>query len=305
MHLQKTSHHFGAFKLAFRPYRHSAGPKNRSLRADLRGREALAFIPCPHTSQTKIQGLSIPQPTDLLGLRACCCPPQQLKLDAMIKTECQQRGFSLVELMIVVAIFSILAMIGFGMTRDTLPRYRASSSADQFAANVATCRMVAIRSGYECRILMSDYDDKPANLTSGNAGIYYIQIGNKSLQSDDFETLPTSLMEVQGTYNIGEGSTHYKRNVSILDWGTLSGTTGSGGDSIVFSPRGFVANPASDFDDGYITIQFVNKVSYNKGIDDIYKVQIARSGMTRIKNPLMGDRYPDDNHGSSITSSGE
>ena len=90
-----------------------------------------------------------------------------------------------------------------------------------------------------------------------------------------------------------------------MEWGTLTGTTGAGSDSIVFSPRGFVANPAADFDDGYITISFVNKVSYNRGIQDIYKVQIARSGMTRIENPLMGDRFPDDNHGTTRTSTAD
>lgn len=217
----------------------------------------------------------------------------------------RQRGFSLIELMIVVAIFSVLAIVGFGLTRDTLPRYRASSAAEQFKSNVAKCRMVAIRSGYECRILMSDYDDDPTDLNSDNAGEYYLQLGNKSTQADDFETLPTSLMEVEGTFSLAKGSTHYRRNVSIMEWGSLTGTTGSGADSIVFSPRGFVANPAADFDDGYITISFVNKVSYNKGIQDIYKVQIARSGMTRIENPLMGDRYPDDNHGTATTSTSD
>lgn len=217
----------------------------------------------------------------------------------------QHRGFTLLELMIVVAIFSVLAVLGFGMTRETLPRYRAYSAAEEFAANVAKCRMAAIRSGYECRILMNEYDDKPGNLATSNAGSYYIQLGNKSIQADDFVTLPTSLMEVQGTFDISEGSTNYRRNVSIMDWGSLSGTTGSGSDSIVFSPRGFVANPSSDFDDGYIVVPFVNKVSYSDGVEDIYKVQIARSGMTRVENPLMGDRYPDANHGTSITSTSE
>jgi prepilin-type N-terminal cleavage/methylation domain-containing protein len=216
-----------------------------------------------------------------------------------------RRGFSLIELMIVVAIFAILAVTGFGLTRDTLPRYRAQSAAAQFAGNVATCRMAAIRSGYECRLYMSDYDDKPSDLTADNTGEYYLQLGNKSSNSDEFETLPTSLMEVKGHFTIAEGSTDYKRNVSIMEWDTLNGTSGSGGDSIVFSPRGFIANPASDFNDGYITIKFVNKVAYANGIDDIYKVQIARSGMTRTENDLMGDRYPDDNHGTDKASTSD
>jgi len=216
-----------------------------------------------------------------------------------------RQGFTLIELMIVVAIFSILAVTGFGMTRNTMPRYRAKRGAEQFAANVSTCRMAAIRSGKECRILMSDYDDKPATITTGNAGVYYIQIGNNNIQSDEFDTLPTSLMEVHGTWDISEDSTNYLRNVSIMQWDTINGTTGAGSNSIVFSPRGFIANPSSDFSSGYITIKFVNKLAYSDGINDIYKVQIARSGMTRIENPLMGDRYPDDNHGSSGTSSSD
>ena len=125
------------------------------------------------------------------------------------------------------------------------------------------------------------------------------------MQSDEFETLPTSLMEVEGTWDISEDSTNYLRNVSIMQWDTINGTTGAGANSIVFSPRGFVANPSSDFSSGYITISFVNKLAYADGIQDIYNVQIARSGMTRIENPLMGDRYPDDNHGSTITSTSD
>ena len=216
-----------------------------------------------------------------------------------------RHGFSLIEMMIVVAIFSILAVVGFGSTRDTLPRYRTYSAAEQFAGNVATCRIAAIRSGYECRILMSDYDSKPGTLTADNTGEYYLQLGNKSIQSDEFDTLPTTLMEVHGHFSLAEGSTNYKRNVSIMDWGTINGTSGAGSDSIVFSPRGFVANPSSDFTDGYITIRFVNKVAYKDGISDIYKVQISRSGMTRIENPLMGERYPDDNHGTDRASTSD
>jgi prepilin-type N-terminal cleavage/methylation domain-containing protein len=222
-----------------------------------------------------------------------------------IFTRQQRRGFSLIELMIVVAIFSVLSTLGFGLTRETLPRYRARRGADQFASNVHTCRMLAIQSGYECRILMSDYDDKPSTLTADNAGEYYIQLGNKSVAADEFETLPTSLMEVEGSFDISKDSTHYLRNVSIMDWGTINGTNGAGTNSIVFSPRGFLANPATDFNDGYVTISFVNKVAYSDGTDDIYKVNIARSGMTRIISPLMGERYPEADHGTGKSSTSD
>ena len=37
-----------------------------------------------------------------------------------------RQGFTLIELMIVVAIFSILAVTGFGLTRNTMPRYRVN-----------------------------------------------------------------------------------------------------------------------------------------------------------------------------------
>ena len=42
------------------------------------------------------------------------------------------RGFTLIELVLVVAIFLIVTILGFGMTRDTMPRYRAKKGALQF-----------------------------------------------------------------------------------------------------------------------------------------------------------------------------
>ena len=56
-----------------------------------------------------------------------------------------------------------------------------------------------------------------------------------------------------------------------MEW-EPDGTTGAG--PFHRPPRGFVANPAADFDDGYITISFVNR-SVQPRHQDIYKVQIA------------------------------
>jgi len=216
-----------------------------------------------------------------------------------------QRGFTLIELILVVAIFLVVTVLGFGMTRDTMPRYRAKKGALQFAGHVSMCRMLAVETNKECRILMADYDASPASLTTGHKGKYFIQMGNKDLNADEFETLPTDDIGEKGTWDIGTGSKDKLRRVSIMEYETISGPSSAGSNSIVFSPRGFLTNPAGDFNDGYITISFVNKVAYSKGISDIFKVHIGRTGMTRIENPLMNSPYASGTPGSSGTSTGE
>ena len=52
---------------------------------------------------------------------------------------------------------------------------------------------------------------------------------------------------------------------------------------IVFGPRGFVTNPAADFDSsGYIPIRFVNKVARAEGRTEDYIARVTRSGMVRV-----------------------
>jgi len=215
-----------------------------------------------------------------------------------------RRGFTLVELCIVVAIFLVVTVLGFGLTRDTMPRYRAKKAATRFMGHVNLCRMIAIETNKECRILLSEYDSNPTDLEEDNKGLYYIQLGNKDLNADEFDTLPTEHVNEHGTWDLSSGSTNYARNVSIMEWDGITGPTSSGSNTIVFSPRGWVTNPSNNFSSGYITIQFVNKVAYADGINDIFKVQIARTGMTRLENPLMKEPYSDGTHGTSATSSG-
>jgi prepilin-type N-terminal cleavage/methylation domain-containing protein len=215
------------------------------------------------------------------------------------------KGFTLIELILVVAIFLVVTVLGFGLTRDTMPRYRARKGAVLFAGHLSLCRMIAVETNKECRILMSDFDSSPANLSTAQVGKYFIQVGNKDLNSDSFDTLPTDDINEKGTWDISPSSTDKLRRVSILEWDTISGPTAAGSNSIVFSPRGFLTNPAGDFIDGYITISFVNKVAYSKGISDIFRVRIGRTGMTRITNPLMNDPYASSAPGTDATSSGE
>ncbi len=216
-----------------------------------------------------------------------------------------RRGFTLIELVLVVGIFLVVTLLGFGMTRDTMPRYRTKKGATQFAGHVSLCRMLAIETNKECRILMSDFDASPASLSASGEGKYYIQIGNKDLNATEFTTLPTDSIKEQGTWDISDSGQNKLRRVSILEWDTISGTSAAGSNSIVFSPRGFLTNAASDFNDGYITISFVNKVAYSKGISDIFRVRIARTGMTRVENELMNEPFADGTPGSNSTSTSD
>ena len=75
--------------------------------------------------------------------------------------------------------------------------------------------------------------------------------------------------------------------VSLKPWGQLSGPGSRNLDSIVFSPRGYVINPATDFDsDGYITLTLINKQATAYGLDDSVDIRIARSGMVRMESSL-------------------
>jgi prepilin-type N-terminal cleavage/methylation domain-containing protein len=216
----------------------------------------------------------------------------------------QRQGFTLIELVIVVAIFLVVTMVGFGLTRDTMPRYRAKKASTRFMGHINLCRMLAIEVNKECRILMSEYDSSPDDVEQDNKGLYYIQIGNKDLNADEFDTLPTEHINENGTWDISDGSTHYLRNVSIMEWDDISGPSSSGSNTIVFSPRGWVTNPSADFSSGYITIKFVNKVAYQDGLNDIFEVHIARTGMTRLENPLMQGPFSEGTHGTSGSSTG-
>ena len=69
-----------------------------------------------------------------------------------------RKGFTLLEMVIVLAIVMILTAWGMFMSRDMLPRYRTRDAAMTFAKYVELCQNLAVRSNKECSILMVDFD---------------------------------------------------------------------------------------------------------------------------------------------------
>ncbi len=206
----------------------------------------------------------------------------------MLKRSGARAGFTLIELLITVSIIGVITAVGWGLVDDLLPRYRARQAALDFAAAVDMARTKAIFDGVEYRIWMVDFDNALGNADMANYGEYWIQAGNSSAGSSAWDTLPVDGngdgFQSEGSVVISQGGEDAIPGVSIAQWDTISGPSSSSStDCIVFSPRGWVTNQNSDFsDNGYITIEFVNKEAYAKGLTEIYYVRIARGGFARV-----------------------
>ncbi len=204
------------------------------------------------------------------------------------------QGFTILELMVVVAIIMILTAAGIGLSSDLVPRYKTRQAAKEFASMVQRCRAIAIQSNRECSIWMVDYDSNLGSLSS-NGGEYWVGMGNLSSDSTTWDLLPVD-SEADGTdddNSIGlidiadPAGNHYRRHVGIAQWDSIAGPGAGNTNRIVFTPRGFLSNPSSDFDStGSITIAFVNKVAQDAGITERMLVRISRSGMTRISSSV-------------------
>jgi prepilin-type N-terminal cleavage/methylation domain-containing protein len=206
-----------------------------------------------------------------------------------------RRGSTLLELLIALAIFSILAVMGTSALQDLLPRWRTRAAALEFRSHIDQCRMLAIRTGRECRIQMVHYDSSLSDLESTPTGKYTIDLGNRNLNSTEWDTLPiddidgsgsTVTREYEGTIDIGDrNSSWHKRYVAIDTWGELGGPGSDNNDALVFGPKGWLTNPATDFNNyGYVTITFVNKFARFQGRFEDRQVRIYRTGVAKIEN---------------------
>jgi prepilin-type N-terminal cleavage/methylation domain-containing protein len=208
-----------------------------------------------------------------------------------------RRGVTMLEIAIVVAIIGILAAVGAGTLRDKVPQWRSRRVAMEFAQAVNDARILAIADGTEYRILLSTADASLDDDTEW-AGAYYIQKGDASHSSTTWDTLPVDMDGSDanwslGYVDIGEGGEDEMKWVSLAQWGTIDGPGTDNANAIVFSPRGWVSNPTSDFSydadsdgtsDGYIGVDFYNKYAWARGEVDRWSVIISRGGLPRLQN---------------------
>ena len=106
-----------------------------------------------------------------------------------------RRGFTLLEIAIVVAVIGILSALAVINGESLLPDVRTKEAAREFAKYVDYMRMTALRNNRETRICMDTYDSSPASLSSANQGKYILYVGNKSTNSSSWDLMPGDLYD--------------------------------------------------------------------------------------------------------------
>jgi len=216
----------------------------------------------------------------------------------------RRAGVTLLEIAIVVGIIGILAAVGAMLMRDTIPGWRTRRAAAEFGSAVELARSLAVAEGFEYRVRVTAADGS-LDTDTNSIGTWLVERGDKATDSTIWDILPVDAADGsdddtnEGTTDISVDGADELREVSIEPPPGM----GADGFDIVFSPRGWVANPTTDFDaTGYIGVTFVNKRARLAGDTDERTVQVARSGMVRIVN--RGTSFPTTTHGVQGVSTG-
>ncbi|MBL8618843.1 MAG: prepilin-type N-terminal cleavage/methylation domain-containing protein [Deltaproteobacteria bacterium] len=221
----------------------------------------------------------------------------------------RRAGFTLVELSVVIALVLILTSVGFGASREQLPRWRTRQAAQTFAHLVQQCRSMAIAANVECSVFLVSPDptlSDPAN----PGGEYWVGLGNLSNASTTWDYLPADRTEdgsdddtSQGIVDLSDrAGNYYARNVGIVEWQALVGPGVGNANRIVISPRGYVMNPSGDFNSkGAIDVVFANKLARFEGRNEDWVVSITRGGVVRVDDPNQ-TRFGTSQYGTDISS---
>lgn len=200
-----------------------------------------------------------------------------------------RRGYTLVELAITLGIITILAAAGYGSIRGHLPRFRLVGVGKTLRGDLMTARNLALSTNRQVRVRLTGSGGDCSDFAV-YGGSWQLEIGDKSLRSSKWDVLPSDLVETgadtdqsEGIRDIGPDGVKDAPHICLRTWDPLTGPGTGNDDAVVFSPRGWVENPADDFDSrGYIVLTFVNQEAALDGVTDEVTVTVSRAGVVHL-----------------------
>jgi hypothetical protein len=181
------------------------------------------------------------------------------------------------------------------------------STAKSLRSDIRMLQTLALQTGRQTRMrLVAPIGDCSDPEEWG--GGWVLELGDRSVSSSAWDILPPDALkdgtdddQSQGTVDLGPGGAKAARGICMKSWETLEGPGAGNGDSLVFSPRGSLANPVTDFPDGYIRLTFSNQYAARQGVVDEMQVMVSAAGWTGIESSL-GEEVGDGSVGASMSS---
>lgn len=199
----------------------------------------------------------------------------------------QQKGFTLLEMAIVIAIVVLLSAIAYYSAQDSIARYRLMHVSRLLQADIQMLRALAINTSRQTRLKLVAADTA-MDPEEPQVGEWLLQVGNRSERSNEWDTLPlnvgTEVNDDAGERSLSEGGSEESPWISLESWHPLVGPGLINADAIVFSPRGWLENPPGDFVNGYIPLVLVNKrAALNGTSEERVTLKVSRAGLARME----------------------
>ncbi len=204
--------------------------------------------------------------------------------------------FTLLELIITVAIFTTVAGIGAWAGKNAVPRWQTRSMAYRVKADLERCRATAMQYGSYCRMKILLYDNAlgTANAAKGQYRIQWCntKTGRTYAAGNCWDTLPIDKPDVDGGL-VGQGNINFAtmaKKVSISGYGGASSDPHNiawpvpynvfNDDAIIFDWRGSAINPPANYTaDGHLYIDIANKFMARTAKElECYVVRVGLNG---------------------------
>ena len=164
-----------------------------------------------------------------------------------------EAGFTLIEMMIVVAIISILSALAFPSLSTLIPRTRTKAAVRELRGYLQKAKLEAIKQNTDCLVVF-----KPKSVTDAGSCVTCIDLDNNDTCTATDDTI--SQLDFNN-YNSVE----------------LTNPNFSGNNNFVFNARGIPKTTAGGMVAGSAVIQNTAEASYS------FKIILASSGRVRIE----------------------